>query len=110
MRVHWALVQIKGDDDSAEIIAELQNEWFRNRSRTTDRASNFDGYAPVDSWDWEKTHGTINPDQKVRVLTHKSKTLHPYHTTAGHSNSKYTPYYWHINRYFKVEGPVHIAL
>lgn len=101
IQVHWALCQLKNDEVDAEIIGELSTSWFRDNSDGADRTRNFNTYTATDAWDEGKNQFAINPNNKVRVLTHKKKVIHPYHDATG--NYTYQSHQWTIDRYYKVK-------
>lgn len=101
IRVHWALVQYRNDSTDATITSQLATDFIRDNSKTTDRTADFAPYSSSDSWKWYKTYGQINPNKNIRVLTHKSKILHPYYDKSGCDNQA-MGHRWVISRYYKV--------
>lgn len=100
VEVHWCLLQLKTDQTNLDLSADLPIEFFRDNSRTTTRARDFNPYDGTDQWDMGKNCLQINPNKWVRVLTHKRFHLQPFAPGAA-----YRP--WmnikKINKYYRLK-------
>lgn len=101
IEVHYAILQLKNDEDNTELAAELVNNFFRNYSTTTQNSQDFPGYGPSSQWDMALNCLPINPNNKVTVMTHRKKILLPAdtNTTAARRNI------WTIDEYMKINKP-----
>jgi len=95
--VHWCLLQLKNDEDNTELTAELSRRFFRDNSND-DRTRAFNVNANV--WDYGKNCLPLNPNDKVRILTHKRKTLI---SQGGGQNNTSRGSFWKIQRYYKIK-------
>ena len=98
IEVHWAILQLKNDEDNTELTAELATDFFRNNASNDSRSSNFPTYTSGSPWNMGMNCLAINPNNKVNVLTHRKKILLPSSaesTSAGKN-------LWSIDEYLKV--------
>jgi len=99
IKVHHALVQLKNEENDAEVLEEIQTAFFRDDSQDG-RARGFERYTTTSIWDQLKTIGKLNPDNKIRILWHKSKVLQ---ARGGGTDSINSRSCWEINKYIPVK-------
>ena len=98
IEVHYAIVQLKNDEDNTELEAELWKNWFRDNSSGTSMSTDFPTYTSGSVWNMKLNCQAINPNNKVNVLMHKKKQLHP----VGFQDAGGTKNYWQIDQYLKI--------
>jgi len=97
IEVHWCLVQAK-DPDMLHTSLDYLNDFFRDNSTSTSRTTNFPSYVGSSPWNLLLNCGAINPNNKLKVLTHQRKMLTQYSLVAGRKDD----HLWRINRFYKV--------
>lgn len=99
IEVHWALCQEKHKD-----VADLETDFFRDTTNTTDRSSNFEsGTTP---WDQKYTCFRINPD-KWNIVTHKRRVLDPKKNSDTYiQNLSEVRWRWKIDKFFPLKQRV----
>jgi len=99
IEVHWALLQLKNDEDNTELQAELIANFFRDNSNNTTSSRDFPTYTTSSDWDMGLNCLPINPNNKVNVLTHTKRTL----IAANNESQAAGKNIWMINKYMKVD-------
>ena len=97
IEVHWALVQGK-DPDMNYSSLDYQNDFFRDNGTGSTRSQNFPTYVGTSPWSMLMNCAAINPNNKLRVLTHQRRVLDQYSLVAGRSMK----HVWKIDRYYKM--------
>jgi hypothetical protein len=105
--VHWCLLQLKNDEGTGEISSELPQRFFRDNSQDG-RTRDFNNAGPVVPavWDMAKNCLPINPNDKVRILTRKKKTLI---ARGGGQNNTARGSYWKLEKYYPVKKRFNFA-
>lgn len=104
IEIHWALLQMK-DSDLLPSSLDWQNDFFRDNSTTGTRTANFPTYVGTSPWSMQMNCAPINPNNKVKVLTHRKFVLTRYDgggngvVAQPYNNS---PSFKRIDRYFKI--------
>jgi len=98
IEVHWALLQLKNDEDNTELTTELNNNFFRDNANATQRSTAFPTYTAASPWHFGMNCWAINPNNKVRVLTHRKRVLA---AVTPESNANGTNI-WKIEEYMKI--------
>ena len=75
IEVHWALLQLKNDEDNTELTTELSSNFFRDNAEFTRSSSDFVTYTGTSQWNMKLNCQPINPNNKVNVLMHRKKVL-----------------------------------
>lgn len=99
IEVHWGILQLKNDEDNTELSTELLLNFFRDNSGSLTRSRDFQVYTPTSVWDMGKNCFAINPNNKVRVITHQKKRLCPKSNQAQVLGKNI----WKIDRYYKLK-------
>lgn len=97
--VHWCLLQLKNDETTGEVNQEIGELFFRDNSLDV-RARNFNNSTATSTWDMGKNCLPLNPNYKVRILTHKRKTLI---AKGGGQNNTSRGSFWNIDRYYPIK-------
>lgn len=103
--VHWALLQLKNDEGTSEISQELPDRFFRDNS-VDSRTRSFGNATAASTWDMGKHCLPINPNDKVRILTRKKKTLI---ARGGGQNNTSKGSFWNIERYYPMKKRMNFA-
>jgi len=98
IEVHWALLQLKNDEDNTELTSELIQNFFRDNANTTQRSTDFPTYGAASPWHFGMNCWAINPNNKVRVLTHRKKVLSAVTPESNANGSNI----WKIEEYMKI--------
>lgn len=97
--VHWCLLQLKNDEGTGEIGQEITQDFFRDNS-VDSRTRGFLNSTATSVWDMGKNCLPLNPNDKVRILTHKRRTLI---ARGGGQNNTSKGSFWTIRKYYKLK-------
>lgn len=103
IELHWCLVQAK-DPAMQSTSLDYQNDFFRDNNTNTSRSVNFPTYTGSSPWNMLMNCAPMNPNGKLKILTHRKFALVPYNANnyADKAGVNRQPHYVKIDRYFKI--------